>query len=69
MKKIASFFIYFYQFSLSPFLGKSCRFSPSCSNYALEALEKKPLKKALALILKRFFKCHPLNPGGIDEVP
>lgn len=69
MKQVLKLFIKLYQNTLSPFIGDCCRFYPSCSNYALEALEKKRFLKALFLIIKRLLKCHPFSKGGIDFVP
>ncbi|MES2199085.1 MAG: membrane protein insertion efficiency factor YidD [Chlamydiota bacterium] len=66
MKKVFSLLIKGYQLTLSPFLGNCCRFYPSCSNYALEALEKHGLVKGLLLTSKRLCKCHPWNKGGVD---
>lgn len=61
--------IRFYRAAVSPFLGNHCRFYPSCSGYAEEALEKKGFLKAAPLILSRIFKCHPFgNHGGFDPV-
>ena len=58
-----------YQLAISPFLGNCCRFYPSCSEYALEAVKKHGVFKGSYLSLKRVVKCHPLHPGGVDEVP
>ncbi|MCX7016659.1 MAG: membrane protein insertion efficiency factor YidD [Candidatus Sumerlaeota bacterium] len=58
-----------YQRGLSPLLPKACRFYPSCSQYALEALERKRLGPALWLIVRRLAKCQPLHPGGYDPAP
>ncbi|EFL91900.1 hypothetical protein REG_1375 [Candidatus Regiella insecticola LSR1] len=58
-----------YQRIISPFLGPRCRFYPTCSDYAIEALIKFGLLKGSGLTLKRVLKCHPLNPGGTDLVP
>ena len=60
--------IIFYRSAVSPFLGNNCRFYPTCSQYALESLEKKPFFKALPLIIIRISKCHPFNSGGYDPV-
>jgi len=57
-----------YQHTLSPILGPCCRFHPSCSQYMLEAIEKKGLFKGLTLGVWRILKCHPLHPGGYDPV-
>ena len=58
-----------YQVLLSPFLGDSCRFTPSCSAYAMEAIEKHGALKGSWLALKRIGRCHPLCDGGYDPVP
>jgi putative membrane protein insertion efficiency factor len=58
-----------YRFALAPVLPKSCRFEPSCSAYAEEALRKHGLLRALLLITGRIFRCHPFHPGGYDPVP
>jgi len=58
-----------YQLILSPFLGHQCRFYPSCSNYALAALDKHGPAKGLWLATRRLFRCHPLHPGGVDLPP
>ncbi len=62
------FLIRQYQNYLSFFLGGQCRFWPSCSNYAIKAVEKNGAFKGAGLFLKRIAKCHPFHPGGIDVV-
>ena len=57
-----------YQEVASPFFGKRCRFYPSCSEYAAEALQKKNLLFALRISIFRLLKCHPFHPGGYDPV-
>ncbi len=57
-----------YQFTLSPFLGNCCRFYPSCSAYALQAIQQHGPLRGGWLIIKRLSKCHPWHPGGVDEV-
>ena len=69
MKKILIVLIRLYQLCVSPFFGRCCRFAPSCSEYAQEALEKHGLLKGIWLILKRLLKCGPWNRGGYDPVP
>jgi putative membrane protein insertion efficiency factor len=59
----------FYRKAISPYLGNNCRFHPTCSVYALQAIEKYGAMKGSWLAIKRIGKCHPLHPGGIDEVP
>ncbi|MBQ8498628.1 membrane protein insertion efficiency factor YidD [Chlamydia sp.] len=61
--------IHLYRWTISPLLGMPCRFFPSCSEYALIALKKLPLKTSLLLIIKRLLKCGPWHIGGIDLVP
>jgi putative membrane protein insertion efficiency factor len=50
-------------------LPPSCRFTPTCSAYAVDALQTYPTMRALRLILSRLLRCHPFHPGGIDPVP
>lgn len=58
-----------YQWCLSPFLGQSCRFYPSCSSYAIEALQKHGTLKGSYLAVCRLGRCHPWCEGGHDPVP
>ena len=58
-----------YRLVLSPWVGHGCRFQPTCSTYALEALRLHPLPKALWLILRRVGRCHPWGGSGHDPVP
>jgi putative membrane protein insertion efficiency factor len=58
-----------YQLTLSPLLGPRCRFYPSCSQYALEAVRAHGALRGCALALRRLLRCHPWNPGGYDPVP
>jgi len=58
-----------YQLLISPLLGPSCRFYPTCSQYAHEAVRRYGIFRGLWLTLKRVSKCHPFHPGGIDPVP
>ena len=69
MKPLLLALIRFYQYAISPLLGRRCRFFPSCSEYAVEALEKHGARKGTLLTLKRLSHCHPWNPGGFDPVP
>ena len=59
----------FYQVAISPFFPASCRYSPTCSNYTLEALEKHGPFKGGWLAVKRIFSCHPWGGKGYDPVP
>ncbi|MCK9328279.1 MAG: membrane protein insertion efficiency factor YidD [Candidatus Cloacimonetes bacterium] len=67
--KISITLIIFYQKTISPFLPPSCRFTPTCSKYALQAFTKYSFLKALFLSIKRILKCHPFHPGGYDPLP
>ena len=58
-----------YQLFLSPFLGFNCRFSPTCSNYAIEALEKHGILTGSLLTTKRLLRCNPFGGCGHDPVP
>jgi putative membrane protein insertion efficiency factor len=58
-----------YHLLISPFLGPCCRFYPSCSVYAVEAVIKYGIGKGGWMALKRLLKCHPFHPGGVDLVP
>lgn len=70
MKTILQFFVRLYRLVLSPILGPSCRFQPTCSAYAHDALEKHGALKGAWLTLARIFKCHPLHKGPFyDPVP
>ncbi|MFN2104682.1 MAG: membrane protein insertion efficiency factor YidD [Candidatus Promineifilaceae bacterium] len=58
-----------YRFLLSPWLGGHCRFHPTCSCYAITAIERHGILHGGAMALRRLSRCHPWHPGGIDEVP
>ena len=58
-----------YQRAISPMLPPTCRFMPTCSNYALTAIERHGVVKGGWLALRRIGRCHPWNPGGFDPVP
>jgi len=57
-----------YQLVISPYLGPHCRFTPSCSHYAIEAFRKHNLFTATIITTKRLLKCHPWHPGGHDPL-
>ena len=73
MLKILNYFlivpIKLYQILLSPLIGPSCRFNPTCSNYAIEAINKHGPIKGFWLAIKRISKCHPWGGSGHDPVP
>ena len=69
MRGIMIFLIKAYRTILSPFIGQHCRFYPSCSAYALEAVEKHGALRGLWLSLRRLSRCHPWHEGGEDPVP
>lgn len=58
-----------YQLAISPFLGRSCRFHPTCSEYAIDALKRHGPAKGGWLAARRVGRCHPWHPGGYDPVP
>jgi putative membrane protein insertion efficiency factor len=58
-----------YQWIISPWFGQKCRFTPTCSHYALEALKKYGLLKGMWLAIKRISRCHPWGGHGYDPVP
>ncbi len=58
-----------YQIVLSPYMGRQCRYTPTCSNYALEALQKYGLLKGSWLAVRRIFRCAPWGGSGYDPVP
>ncbi|MBC7452951.1 MAG: membrane protein insertion efficiency factor YidD [Massilia sp.] len=58
-----------YQLLLSPMLGQNCRFYPSCSSYAIEAIRTHGAVRGALLALRRLSRCHPWNDGGFDPVP
>ena len=67
--RLLSLLIRSYRYALSPLLGMHCRFHPSCSAYALEALERHGTARGAWLALARLARCHPWHPGGHDPVP
>ena len=69
MDKVLQTIIRAYQLTLSPFLGSQCRFTPSCSQYANEAIGRYGTWRGSGLALKRILRCHPFCPGGYDPVP
>jgi putative membrane protein insertion efficiency factor len=69
MKTLLLILLRAYKLGISPFLGRNCRFYPSCSDYASEAVREHGALKGSILAAKRLGKCHPWHPGGLDPVP
>ncbi len=69
MRHLIVWLIRAYQLLISPLLGARCRFHPSCSQYALEAVSEHGSLRGGALALRRLARCHPFHPGGYDPVP
>ena len=69
MRTLAVFLIRVYQWTISTLLGPNCRFYPSCSQYAAEAIERFGVLRGAWLAVKRIGRCHPWHPGGYDPVP
>jgi hypothetical protein len=69
VKTVALFLIRAYQLTLSPLLGNRCRYYPTCSAYAREAIDKYGFLRGTSLGIRRLLRCHPFHAGGIDPVP
>ena len=69
MRTLLVLFVRGYQVALSPLFGGQCRYMPSCSAYAIEALEKHGAARGSWLAARRVLRCHPFRPGGYDPVP
>jgi putative membrane protein insertion efficiency factor len=69
MRKILTVLISVYQYAISPFLGNNCRFHPTCSCYAQQAISRHGVVRGGWLSLRRISRCHPWHEGGIDPVP
>jgi putative membrane protein insertion efficiency factor len=69
MRHLAAFLIRLYQWTVSPLLGARCRFYPSCSQYALEAISRFGVARGTWLAARRLSRCHPWHEGGFDPVP
>ncbi|MBZ0257939.1 membrane protein insertion efficiency factor YidD [bacterium] len=69
MSYVITYLIKVYQYLISPIIGPRCRFTPSCSEYACEAIHKHGVLRGGWLSLKRIARCNPLHSGGYDPVP
>ncbi|WP_082629077.1 membrane protein insertion efficiency factor YidD [Pseudomonas sp. TTU2014-080ASC] len=69
MRKLVLLPIQFYRYAISPLMASHCRFYPSCSCYAQEAIEQHGVLRGSWLSVRRLGRCHPWNPGGYDPVP
>ena len=67
--RLATAILDFYKRAISPWLPPACRFEPTCSIYAREAIERYGLSRGLALAVRRLLRCHPFHAGGFDPVP
>lgn len=69
MKRILLFLIRFYQRAISPYTRPSCKYYPTCSNYAVQAIERFGAAKGFCLAFYRILRCNPFSRGGYDPVP
>ncbi|RPH64666.1 MAG: membrane protein insertion efficiency factor YidD [Burkholderiales bacterium] len=69
MKRVLAALIRFYRIAISPMTTPRCRFLPTCSDYALQAIERHGALAGGWLAVRRLARCHPFHPGGLDEVP
>lgn len=69
LKTVSIFFIRIYQKFISPLLGSNCRYTPTCSQYAIEAIQKHGVIKGILLGGWRILRCNPFSKGGFDKVP
>ncbi len=68
-RKIVITLLDVYKAAISPLIGPACRFYPTCSQYAREAVAKHGVRRGVLLSARRLARCHPWHPGGIDPVP
>ena len=68
MKKVLIFLIHFYQKRISPYKKSCCRFYPTCSSYAIEAIEKKGVIRGTLMSIWRILRCNPFGKGGYDPI-
>jgi putative membrane protein insertion efficiency factor len=69
MRRLLIGLIQLYRYGISPFLGNHCRFHPSCSSYAIEAVQRHGSLHGSWLAVRRLSRCHPWHEGGLDPVP
>jgi len=69
MRKLLTLIIRAYQYLLSPFVGQHCRFHPTCSEYAITAVNRFGVLRGGWLAIRRISRCHPWQAGGVDPVP
>ena len=68
MKSVLISFLKLYKLAISPLLPPSCRFIPTCSEYAVDAISRYGAARGTVLAIRRLLRCHPFNPGGYDPV-
>ncbi len=69
MRKILILLLKMYQLGISPYLGRNCRFHPTCSSYAREAITRHGALRGSWMTARRIARCHPWHEGGVDPVP
>jgi hypothetical protein len=68
-RRVVVFLLLFYKSQISPFLPSACKYQPTCSMYAKEAVERFGVRRGLYLAARRLLRCHPFAQGGFDPVP